>query len=85
MPVGAVTLTKQNSAGAIIDVSSIPASRPSVNWGLYSVFVSALDGMSKSFAPEFGGDCIRVNAVLPGMLAASLAAAFSPEKFLEAT
>ena len=85
MPVGAVTLTKQNSADAIINVSSIAASRPSVNWGLYSVFVSALDGMSKSFAPEFGGDCIRVNAVLPGMFAASLAAAFSLEQFLEAT
>ncbi len=84
MPVGAVTLTKQNSADAIINVSSIAASRPSVNWGLYSVFVSALDGMSKFFAPDFGGDCIRVNAVLPGMFVASLAAAFSPEQFFEA-
>ena len=59
--------------------------RPSVNLPLYSTFKSAPDGMTKTFVLEFGSDGIRVNAVLPGLFATSLADAFTPEQKLKAT
>ena len=85
MSMGAAKLMKQNSACTSINVSSIAALRPSVNLPLYSTFKSALDGMTKPFVLEFGSDGIRVNAVLPGLFATSLADAFTPEQKLKAT
>jgi len=41
--------------------------------------------MTKPFVLEFGSDGIRVNAVLPGLFATSLADAFTPEQKLKAT
>ena len=78
MSMGAVKLMKQNSARTIINESSIAALRPSVNLPLYSTFKSALDGMTKPFVLEIGSDGIRVNAVLTGLFATSLADAFTP-------
>ena len=82
---GAVKLMKQNSARTVINVSSMATVRPSVNLPLYSTFKSALDGMTKPSVLEFGSDGIRVNAVLPGLFATSLADAFTPEQKLKAT
>ncbi len=82
---GAVKLMKQNSARTIINVSSIATLRPSVNLPLYSTFNSALDGMTKPFVLEFGSDGNRVNAVLPGLFATSLAVTFTQEQKLKAT
>ena len=59
--------------------------RPSVNLPLYPTFKSALDGTTKPCLLEFGSDGIRVNAVLPGLFATSLADAFTPEQKLKAT
>ena len=81
---GAVKLMKQNSARTIINVSSIATLRPSVDLPLYSTFKSALDGMTKPFVLEFGSDGNRVNAVLPGLFATSLAVTFTPEQKLKA-
>ena len=85
MSMGAVKLMKQNSARTIINLSSIATLRPSVNLPLYSTLKSDLDGMTKPFVFEFGSDGIRVNAVLPGLFATSLADAFTPEQKLKAT
>ena len=82
---GAAKLMKQNSARTSINVSSIVALRPSVNLPLYSTLKSDLDGMTKPFVFEFGSDGIRVNAVLSGLFATSLADAFTPEQKLKAT
>ena len=85
MSMGAVKLMKQNSTRTIIKTSSIATLRPSVNLPLYSTFKSTPDGTTKLCVLEFGSDGIRVNAVLPGLLATSLADAFTPEQKLKAT
>ena len=85
MSMGAVKPMKQNSTSTTINASSIAALRPSVNLPLHSTFKSALDGTTKPFVPEFGSVGIRANAVLPGLLATSLADAFTPEQKLKAT
>ena len=82
---GAVKPMKQNNARTIIYVSSMATLRPSVNLPLYSTFKSALDGTTKPCVLEFGSDGTRVNAVLPGLFATSLADVFTPEQILKAT
>ncbi len=86
MAMGAVGLMKARTpaGGSIINISSIAARRPSVNLALYATFKAALDGMTKSFALEFGGDGIRVNSILPGLFETSLADAFTPEQKADA-
>jgi NAD(P)-dependent dehydrogenase (short-subunit alcohol dehydrogenase family) len=84
MAMGAVTLMKAQGGGSIINISSIAARRPTINLALYSTFKNALDGMTKSFALEFGGDGIRVNTILPGLFHTTLADAFTPDQKREA-
>jgi NAD(P)-dependent dehydrogenase (short-subunit alcohol dehydrogenase family) len=78
MSAEAVKLMKANG-GSIINISSIAAIRPTVMLALYATFKASLDGMTKSFALEFGKDGIRVNTILPGLFDTSLADAFTPE------
>lgn len=80
MSTGAVKLMKQKSKGSIINVSSVAALRPSPMLALYSTFKSSLDGMTKSFAREFGEFNIRVNTIFPGLFKTPLANAFTPEQ-----
>ncbi|MBT3334495.1 MAG: glucose 1-dehydrogenase [Rhodospirillaceae bacterium] len=82
MSVGAVELMRKNSpniGGSIINISSTAARHASPNLALYSTFKAALDGMTRSFALEFGPDQIRVNTILPGLFETSLADAYTPE------
>lgn len=80
MSTGAVQLMKGQGRGSIINVSSLAAIRPTVMLALYSTFKAALDGMTKSFALEFGEFGVRVNTILPGLFETELADAFSPEQ-----
>lgn len=84
MSAGAVKLMKEHDAGrgkgSIINVSSVAALRPSPMLALYSTFKSSLDGMTKSFAREFGEFNIRVNTIVPGLFKTSLANAFTPQQ-----
>ena len=52
--------------GAIVNVSSIAATRPSPALGLYSASKAALDSLTRSMALEWTGKGVRVNAVAPG-------------------
>lgn len=63
----AAQMRAQAGGGAIINISSIDAVRPS-GAGLlhYGVSKHALTGLTKSLSIELGPDGIRVNAVLPG-------------------
>jgi NAD(P)-dependent dehydrogenase (short-subunit alcohol dehydrogenase family) len=79
MSAEAVKLMKRQGRGSIINISSIAAIRPTVMLALYSTFKASIDGMTKSFAVEFGRDGIRVNTILPGLFDTSLADAFTPE------
>lgn len=52
--------------GAIINVSSVLASQPSVGQGLYSASKAAVEALTRVMAQELGARNIRVNAVAPG-------------------
>ena len=47
---------------------------------LYSTFKTAMIGMSRSFALEYGEFGIRVNTILPGLIDTKLAKAFEGEE-----
>ena len=80
MSVGAVKLMAENGGGSIINISSTAARHATVMLGLYSTFKASLDGMTRSFALEFGERGVRVNTILPGLFDTSLADAFTPEQ-----
>jgi NAD(P)-dependent dehydrogenase (short-subunit alcohol dehydrogenase family) len=80
MSTGAVKLMKKAGKGSIVNISSVAARRPSQNLALYSTFKASIDGMTKSFAQEFGPHGIRVNTILPGLFETKLADAFTPEQ-----
>ena len=80
MSVGAVKLMAENGGGSIINISSPAARHATVMLGLYSTFKASLDGMTRSFALEFGERGVRVNTILPGLFDTSLADAFTPEQ-----
>jgi NAD(P)-dependent dehydrogenase (short-subunit alcohol dehydrogenase family) len=52
--------------GAIVNVSSIAAGRPTSGLGLYSATKAALDSLTRSMALEWAAKGLRVNAVAPG-------------------
>jgi 2-deoxy-D-gluconate 3-dehydrogenase len=63
----AARMRAQGGGGAIVNISSIDAIRPS-GAGLlhYGVSKHAITGLTKSLSIELGPDGIRVNAILPG-------------------
>lgn len=80
MSAAAAKAMKAKRKGSIINISSVAAMRPTVMLALYSTFKASLDGMTKSFALEFGAFGIRVNTILPGLFDTRLADAFTPEQ-----
>jgi NAD(P)-dependent dehydrogenase (short-subunit alcohol dehydrogenase family) len=72
----ATKLMKPRGGGSIVNISSVAALHPDRNLALYSTFKTAMIGMSRSFALEFGAFGIRVNTILPGLIDTKLAKAF---------
>ena len=54
--------------GSVINISSIEGLTPGQGLGLYSISKSALIGMTKVLAGEWGKDGIRVNVICPGLV-----------------
>ena len=84
MSVAAVKLMQQSGVGrsgggSIVNISSTAARHATPMLALYSTFKTALDGMTRAFALEFGGSGIRVNTILPGLFDTTLADAFGDE------
>lgn len=52
--------------GSIINVSSISYMMGNAGYPAYTTANGAITAMTRSLAREFGGDCIRVNALMPG-------------------
>jgi galactose dehydrogenase len=57
---------KAAGGGAIINFSSISYMMGNSGYPLYTAANSAINGMTRSLAREFGPDRIRVNAIAPG-------------------
>src|SRR5205814_6852325 len=56
----------KESGGAIVNVSSVHAVATSAGIAAYAASKGALLALTRAMALEFGGENIRVNAVLPG-------------------
>ncbi|MCP5005856.1 MAG: glucose 1-dehydrogenase [Planctomycetes bacterium] len=76
----AAKLMMRNKSGSIISISSIVGLKGSGGQIVYSTSKSALVGLTKSAAKEFGKDGIRVNAIAPGFINTDLLKKFSQEK-----
>ena len=79
MSVEATKLMKPRGGGSIVNIASIAAWHPDKMLGLYSTLKTALLGMSRAFALEYGEFGIRVNTVLPGVIQTKLADAYDAE------
>lgn len=79
LSVEAVKLMRLKGGGSIVNLASVAALHPDRMLSLYSTLKTALIGMTRSFALEFGADGIRVNTVLPGVIKTKLADAFDAD------
>ncbi|MDN5786860.1 SDR family NAD(P)-dependent oxidoreductase [Pseudorhodobacter sp.] len=61
-----VTGMKAAGGGSIINFSSISYMMGNAGYPLYTAANSAINGLTRSLAREFGPDRIRVNAIAPG-------------------
>ena len=52
--------------GTVINISTVAASTPSQDAGIYGASKAALELLTKLWADEFGAPGVRVNAVAPG-------------------
>ncbi len=52
--------------GTVVNISTVAATTPSAQAGIYGASKAALDLLTKLWADEFGGAGIRVNAIAPG-------------------
>lgn len=79
MSSAAAGLMRGRGGGAIVNIASVAALHPDRGLALYSTLKTALIGMSRSFAMEYGAEGIRVNTVLPGLIETRLAEKYSEE------
>lgn len=75
----AVKLMKPRGGGSIVNISSVSALHPEKMLGLYGTLKTALIGMSRAFALEYGSFGIRANTILPGVIDTGLASVFEGE------
>jgi NAD(P)-dependent dehydrogenase (short-subunit alcohol dehydrogenase family) len=52
--------------GSVVNISTVAASTPSADAGIYGASKAALDLLTKLWADEFGSAGVRVNAIAPG-------------------
>lgn len=69
----AAKLMAPRGGGSIVNMASVAALHPDAGLALYSTLKTALIGMTRSFAMEFGAHGVRVNAILPGLIRTKLA------------
>jgi NAD(P)-dependent dehydrogenase (short-subunit alcohol dehydrogenase family) len=61
------------NGGAIVNLASVAALHPDQGLALYSTLKTALIGLSRSFALEYGPQGVRVNTLMPGLIKTKLA------------
>lgn len=70
--------------GAIVNVASINAFRPMAGQVVYSMTKAAIVNLTQGLAKEWGGQGVRVNAVVPGLVETKFAAALHTDPGLRA-
>jgi NAD(P)-dependent dehydrogenase (short-subunit alcohol dehydrogenase family) len=65
----AAPLMTESGGGAIVNISSVSGVRPPAYQGIYAITKAGLLSMTQAFAKELATRNIRVNAVLPGLVA----------------
>lgn len=60
------------SRGSIVNIASITSVRPIQNVGVYSATKAAVASLTRTFAIEWAGSGIRVNAIAPGYIRTSM-------------
>lgn len=70
----------QNSAGRIINISSIIGSRGYTGLAAYSASKAGLDGLTRALARENGRRQITVNSIAPGYLDTEMSSTLDPKK-----
>ena len=70
LSVEATKLMKPRGGGSIVNIAFVAAWHPEKMLGLYSTLKTALIGMSRAFALEYGEFGIRANTILPGLRSA---------------
>ncbi len=65
-PISRLMLRKRS--GAIINMSSIAASKPGRGHSNYAASKGGIEAMTRALAAELGGKGVRVNCVAPGMI-----------------
>lgn len=55
-------------AGSIINIASVSGARPSPHTAVYGAAKAGLLNLTQSLAQEWGGDAIRVNAIVAGLM-----------------
>ena len=71
---------RQNSAGRIINISSIIGSRGYTGLAAYSASKAGLDGLTRALARENGRRGITVNSIAPGYLDTDMSSSLSDKK-----
>ena len=71
----------ENGGGSIINISSIGGVVPDISRIAYGVSKSAVNNITQQMAMQYARYGIRVNAVLPGMIATEAVSANMPEEF----
>jgi NAD(P)-dependent dehydrogenase (short-subunit alcohol dehydrogenase family) len=56
----------ERGRGSVVNISTVAASTPSADAGIYGASKAALDLLTKVWADEFGAAGVRVNAIAPG-------------------
>ncbi|PTA50814.1 short-chain dehydrogenase [Shewanella morhuae] len=71
---------RQNSAGRIINISSIIGSRGYTGLAAYSASKAGLDGLTRALARENGRRNITINSIAPGYLDTEMSSILSDKK-----
>jgi NAD(P)-dependent dehydrogenase (short-subunit alcohol dehydrogenase family) len=67
-----VPMMVRAGGGVIINIASIEGIRPGTDRAIYSMTKAALISMTRSLARELAASNIRVNAILPGLIATQM-------------
>jgi NAD(P)-dependent dehydrogenase (short-subunit alcohol dehydrogenase family) len=76
----AAMLMTESGGGSVVNVSSVNGVKPAPFQGVYSITKAGLISMTQSFAKELAPRNIRVNALLPGLVATHFSKAIMDNK-----